>query len=177
MDRRIRRTRDLLHRALIELMLERGYARITVQDIIDRADVGRSTFYAHFRDKDDLLVVSSTEYLRTAVAHAVPATGPPLAPAHTMLHLAADHPELYRALLGPRSPAVLIRATQQMVAETLSAHLTHHLDLPDDEFADTVAFLSWGLLGLIESVTDPAHPTPPDSAYRRLLSLAGPGLS
>ncbi|VFA96579.1 TetR family transcriptional regulator [Nocardia cyriacigeorgica] len=41
-DRRVRRTRDLLHRALIELMIERGYERVTVTDVIDRADVGRS---------------------------------------------------------------------------------------------------------------------------------------
>lgn len=41
-DRRVRRTRDLLHRALIELMIERGYQRVTVTGVIDRADVGRS---------------------------------------------------------------------------------------------------------------------------------------
>ena len=40
----------------MELTLERGYDRVTVQDILDKADVGRSTFYAHYRDKDDLLV-------------------------------------------------------------------------------------------------------------------------
>lgn len=73
-DRRVRRTRRALHQALIGLMLERGYARITVQDILDRADVGRSTFYAHFRNKDDLLVGSSTDYLRQAVAQTVPRT-------------------------------------------------------------------------------------------------------
>ena len=55
-DRRVRRTRQLLRDALMELTLERGYDRVTVQDILDRADVGRSTFYAHYRDKDDLLV-------------------------------------------------------------------------------------------------------------------------
>jgi AcrR family transcriptional regulator len=52
----VRRTRNLLHRALRELILEKGYDRITVQDILDRADVGRSTFYAHFQGKDDLLL-------------------------------------------------------------------------------------------------------------------------
>jgi AcrR family transcriptional regulator len=56
LDRRVRRTRQLLREALVELTLERGYDRVTVQDILDRADVGRSTFYAHYRDKDDLLV-------------------------------------------------------------------------------------------------------------------------
>jgi len=55
-DRRVRRTRQLLRDALMELTLERGYDRVTVQDILDKADVGRSTFYAHYRDKDDLLV-------------------------------------------------------------------------------------------------------------------------
>ncbi|MBO0803611.1 MAG: TetR/AcrR family transcriptional regulator [Nocardiopsaceae bacterium] len=55
-DRRVRRTRALLHQALIELILEKGYGRITVQDILDRADVGRSTFYSHYRDKDALLL-------------------------------------------------------------------------------------------------------------------------
>ncbi len=54
-DRRVRRTRELLRSALLSLVQEKGYDRITVQDILDRADIGRSTFYAHYRDKDDLL--------------------------------------------------------------------------------------------------------------------------
>src|SRR6478672_13286337 len=55
-DRRPARTVSALRTALIELMLEKHYDTITVQDIIDRANVGRSTFYSHFRDKEDLLV-------------------------------------------------------------------------------------------------------------------------
>src|ERR1051325_4609296 len=55
-DRRARRTRRSLSKALIELILEKRYDAITVQNVIDRADVGRSTFYAHFRDKEDLLL-------------------------------------------------------------------------------------------------------------------------
>ena len=55
-DRRSQRTRHLLGEALIELMREKGYSAITVSDVIERANVGRSTFYAHYRDKDDLLV-------------------------------------------------------------------------------------------------------------------------
>ena len=55
-DRRVGRTRKALKEALTDLILEGGYEGVTVQDVIDRADVGRSTFYAHFVDKDDLLM-------------------------------------------------------------------------------------------------------------------------
>lgn len=46
-DRRVRRSQRMLHEALRSLILEKGYDRVTVQDVIDRADVGRATFYAH----------------------------------------------------------------------------------------------------------------------------------
>ena len=54
-DRRTRRTRQLLRRALLLLLKEKRYEEISVQDIIERADVARSTFYLHYVDKDDLL--------------------------------------------------------------------------------------------------------------------------
>lgn len=54
-DRRVRRTRAALLDALLDLISEKGYEAITVADLIDRADVGRSTFYSHYTDKDDLL--------------------------------------------------------------------------------------------------------------------------
>jgi AcrR family transcriptional regulator len=62
-DRRSRRTRQALHQALIHLIVERGYDEITVADIAEAADTGRSTFYAHFTDKDDLLR-SAGSYLK-----------------------------------------------------------------------------------------------------------------
>lgn len=54
-DPRIRRSTNALGRALIELIQERAYDEITVQQILDRAGVGRATFYAHYRNKDDAL--------------------------------------------------------------------------------------------------------------------------
>jgi hypothetical protein len=55
-DRRTRRTRQLLRDALLSLLKEKRYTDISVQDIIERADIARSTFYVHYIDKDDLLV-------------------------------------------------------------------------------------------------------------------------
>ncbi len=62
-DRRIQRTRQSLQSALGELITEKGYEKVTVQDVIDRANVGRSTFYAHFESLDQLLL-SGFEPLR-----------------------------------------------------------------------------------------------------------------
>jgi len=53
-DRRANRTKRSLSEALVGLIHEKRFDDITVQDVIDRADVGRSTFYSHFRDKEDL---------------------------------------------------------------------------------------------------------------------------
>jgi AcrR family transcriptional regulator len=55
-DLRVRRTRNALGTALLKLLLEKPIHDITVQDVLDRAGVGRSTFYLHFSDKDDLLL-------------------------------------------------------------------------------------------------------------------------
>lgn len=55
LDRRIQKTLQHLQNALTELIGEKDYADITIQEILDRANVGRSTFYAHFENKDQLL--------------------------------------------------------------------------------------------------------------------------
>ncbi|BDT93411.1 TetR family transcriptional regulator [Nocardia sputorum] len=178
-DRRVRRTRAMLHRALIELMIERSYDRITVRDILDRADVGRSTFYAHYRDKDDLLLRSSTDYLRAAMAAAEPDADAPelLAPVRTLFGLAATHPEIYRALLGRKSGTVLLRTTRVMVAQILAERLGERLAMPEDEFATTVTFLSWGVVGLLGAIAEPHPPLSAEEAYHRLMRLVGPGLA
>jgi hypothetical protein len=55
-DRRIQKTKKILSEALIALILEKGYEKVTIQDIIDKANVGRSTFYSHYESKDQLLL-------------------------------------------------------------------------------------------------------------------------
>ncbi len=55
-DRRVQRTRELLQKALIELISEQGNDAITIQDIVDRANVGRTTFYLHYSSKDELFM-------------------------------------------------------------------------------------------------------------------------
>jgi len=64
-DERIRRTRVRLGNALLELIHEKPIQDVTVQEVLDRASVGRSTFYLHYRDKDDLLLSQLEMFLET----------------------------------------------------------------------------------------------------------------
>src|SRR5689334_10492837 len=101
-DRRSERTRQLLNAALIELMLEQRYDNITVQDIIDRANVGRSTFYAHYLDKEDLLISGFTRTFDMLSQHPQQQGGaeqqalPSLA---RFFQHAQEHHQLYKALV------------------------------------------------------------------------------
>jgi len=61
-DARVRRTRDALGDALVALMQEKPFDTITVQDVLDRAHVSRSTFYSHYSDKDDLLMSDADDF-------------------------------------------------------------------------------------------------------------------
>lgn len=72
-DRRVRRTRHLLKEALLDLIDERDYESITIRDITDRADVGRSTFYSHFASKEDLLFSEFDRWL-LSLPHSAPAS-------------------------------------------------------------------------------------------------------
>src|SRR5271155_1581967 len=64
-DQRIRRTHARLGSALVELIQEKSIDDVTVQEVLDRAKIGRSTFYLHFRDKDDLLLSQFETFLET----------------------------------------------------------------------------------------------------------------
>ncbi|HKU77976.1 MAG TPA: TetR/AcrR family transcriptional regulator [Pyrinomonadaceae bacterium] len=73
-DARVRRTRDALGDALIALMQEKAFDTITVQEVLDRAHVSRSTFYSHYSDKDDLLMSDAEEFFE-AISMALSAQG------------------------------------------------------------------------------------------------------
>lgn len=115
-DRRVGRTHQLLFDALLELVQEKRYDKITVQEILDRANVGRSTFYAHFRDKDDLLTgnfdtVAATEMFAGVgeLTGAEEATSERVVvPMLGLLQHARDNYLLYEALRGNEGFAVVL---------------------------------------------------------------------
>ena len=87
-DRRVQRTRELLKKSLIELIRERSYDAITIQDIVDRANVGRTTSYLHYNSKDELFVGCHEAIVRE-------------------FHIGLPHPLSREELLSPEAPAGL----------------------------------------------------------------------
>lgn len=109
-DRRVVRTRQLLRDSLMSLILERGYDNVTIQDITDRANLGRATFYLHYRDKDELLFKSLEAIYDDVVKSTDPflgahSTTPGLA---TFQHASA-HKDLYRVMLGSQAAGAITR--------------------------------------------------------------------
>jgi AcrR family transcriptional regulator len=141
-DRRISRTRALLQHALTSLILKEGYEAITIQDICDEANVGRSTFYAHYTSKDDLKR-SGFEHLRKELVdrqrEAQTAPGDTkdrsLGFSLTMFEHARDHIDLYRALVGGHGGTVSLGQIRQILS-----------DLVRNEFAATVGCNSEDIL-------------------------------
>lgn len=64
-DERVRRTRDRLGDALVELLVQKPFDDITVQNVLDRAGVSRSTFYTHYRDKNDLFLSDAEDFFES----------------------------------------------------------------------------------------------------------------
>lgn len=125
-DRRIGRTRKLMHDALMVLIVEKGYEAVTVQDILDRADVGRSTFYAHFRDKDQLLL-SGFEHLRTLfeqqqqslLALQQGTKGPEFNMILELFRHTGQHHKLYKAMAGKQSGEMILKYLHRYLYDML----------------------------------------------------------
>jgi AcrR family transcriptional regulator len=161
-DRRVQRTQQLLQEALITLILEKGYDAITVQDILDRANLGRSTFYAHYRDKEDLLLSGFQELFagfQKEYLHVTPPGGDPAQAGRNMslffFRHARTHLDLFKAMIGEQGGKIILEHTQQYLTQFIREHLVAQLsdrqkNLPVDLLAHYItssylALLTWWL--------------------------------
>jgi len=158
-DRRVQRTRQALQGALIALIQEKGYEDLTVQDIIDRANVGRATFYAHFDGKEDLLV-SRLDDLRAAlrtrqqqalqqVSHADERM---FAYTHEMFVHIEEHRRVFGSMVGKRSGSIIQHLFHKMLVDLVRDDIktmtpgTTMRGVPQEAITQLIA---GGLFGLI----------------------------
>ncbi len=134
-DRRVARTRAMLQQAHISLILKKGYDAITVDDICNAANVGRSTFYAHYTSKDDLRR-SGLDHLRKELVErqkdARTKSGNirdrSLGFSLAMFEHARDHIDLYKALVGGRGGAIALGAIRQILSDLIRNELAATVD-------------------------------------------------
>lgn len=153
-DRRVRRTRHALARALIELTLERGYGAVTIRDITDRADVGYATFFRHYHDKEELLQdVSEVVLAELMELLRLPATeGDAIAMGTLLFRYVGEHAEMCRVLLSSRgSPTLLRRILESGAQSVLAEHAPRAGSLVPVEVAayhlvtSSIALIRWWL--------------------------------
>jgi AcrR family transcriptional regulator len=122
-DRRVQRTQRALREALIKLIRERGWNNVSVMDVCERANVGRSTFYVHFADKEDLLVTGFGDLRQAMRAHLAPDCAEPLAYTVALIEHAREYKELFRALVGRKTAAKVQQGFMGVVKELVSEDL------------------------------------------------------
>ena len=158
-DRRVRRTRELLRRAFLSLLQEKGYDRITVQDILDRADIGRSTFYAHYRDKDDLLragfedIRAALAAERQAAEQGAPSKSELLQPLLAVFQHVGGHRHFWEPLSRKGGAELVSRILWESVSDLVREHL--RAQFPDaaahqgQQLEAAVRFVAGACMGLL----------------------------
>lgn len=129
-DRRSQRTQRILHEALMDLMQEKRYDDITVQDIIDRANVGRSTFYAHYEDKEDLMtsgLMHLMQILSQMVARPSETGEARLLPTQELFEHVQENQSLFRGMVRGRSLEIFFDKGQEYWSQKLTVDLQMRL--------------------------------------------------
>lgn len=123
-ERRRLQTRKLLIETAVQLVLEKNYDAISIQDITDRADLGRGTFYIHFKDKEDVVWTALREMFQTLEkeAHQQLDRKMPGVEYYGLLNIfrhAARNRDLYRLMLGQKGSAMLTTRAQDFLAQAI----------------------------------------------------------
>jgi AcrR family transcriptional regulator len=172
-DRRVRRTRDAIRSALMQLMTEKGYEAVTVADIIARADIGRSTFYTHFTDKQQVLHDSLDDLAAFLRAYRATRQGQLFTFSRALFEHVHEKRALLRAVIGRHGSTVMHDRIEyhlvDLVREDIEAIGRPVQGVPIDLVVDFVVGAYLSLLSRWVDETDPRSPQEMDTAFRRLV--------
>jgi AcrR family transcriptional regulator len=145
-DRRVRRTRRQLRDALVSLILERGWDDVSLVDVCARADVGRSTLYTHFADKEDLLLSGFDDLHASLGMHlGQPGTFGFIAP---LVEHARENVKLFRAVVGRRSGQSVQRRFRDVVTQLVEVEIAA-FGVDADQRAFVARYVSGGFVELL----------------------------
>lgn len=156
-DRRIQRTRQSLSSALLNLIEERGYDSLTVNDITEQANVGRATFYLHYQDKEQLLV-ASLEDMFSQLGDSINPLSEVLGERHSITatrlifqHF-ADHHQLYRVLLTEKGAVMVFTCLLKILSQVAEQDvILKDVDRPQTGIPTSLVahYVTGAILGLI----------------------------
>jgi AcrR family transcriptional regulator len=181
-DRRVQRTRQLLQDTLVTLILEKGYQKVTVQDIIDQANVGRSTFYSHYRNKDDLLLSGFDRLAHDLNRHMQAPETHDEDPRHLLHSLeffvhAYDNKELYIAMADSGGGDLIFDIAHQHMQDHIEYHLNQMPSIGDEIPLPVITnFLAGSLLSMITWWLEQSLPYTPQEMNAMFNALAMPGI-
>jgi AcrR family transcriptional regulator len=157
LDRRVQRTRKLLRDAMMALILEEGYDALSIQDITDKANLGRATFYLHFKDKDELLMDVMDQFMEDILVQV-----PQLAEIQWRLEdtkniaklfdFAAEHYDLYRILTISSGAITASRQLHQTIASNIKTCIQREIDELGDQPIIPVEFIANHFAGSLLSI-------------------------
>jgi AcrR family transcriptional regulator len=180
-DRRIRRTRDTLGDALINLMQEKPFDSITVQQVLDRAGVSRATFYTHYRDKDDLFLSDVEDFfeMMSALLTRCGAPATRIAPVEEFFAHVADVPGVSDAINASGRGADVRELGTGCFARSIEQRLTlAGIVLPTTELKAISHALAGALFSLLHWWIRQGKTMPPkevDALFHRLAWSSVPG--
>ena len=133
LDRRVQRTRKMLRESLLSLILEEGYDEISIQDITDKANLGRATFYLHFKDKDELLLEVMDQLMEDILEQVPQLSGAQwrledIKAITKLFDLAAEHYDLYRILIIGSGGITASHQLQQSIASSVAASIQAEIE-------------------------------------------------
>lgn len=170
-DRRVLKTKAALRDAMHALMALRGWDEMTIQEICDTANVGRSTFYAHYQSKDDLLSEGMTDLRDMIAAQSAETRGPGLNFLAGLLEHVAQERDAFKAAIGRRSGHGVARRFKEMVCQLVEIELKRRLH-PTVKNPWVARFVAGGIVETMAWWVDAPEPPSIKDMVRELDALA-----
>ena len=179
-DRRVKRTRKLLQEAFMALMAEKSFQSISVQDIAERADVNRATFYTHFVDKYALLDYTVSDWFRQTLTSRVSVTSPfNQANLHLLVVAVLEHFAAFHSHCMPsdRDLGPLIEARVQQDLEAFLREWLDRAGMDRRVSRETIAqVLSWAIFGVGIAWSRGPRDVSADDTAREILTFLNGGM-